>query len=225
MKLIDDENLENLENLESRGGAVERAADAIRGLVISRELFPGQQLGQEELALRIGVSRGPTREALQSLSKEGLVTHSRNRGYTVTRFNFSEMEQLYTLRDLVETEVLRNVPAPNEIQLSNLRAINDRIRNPATSLEEAMRLNHDFHFAIFALSPYGLIVKEIERLWKMSMAYRALGMGVWSVRAAMMGDAHEDQIQALVDQDHERLVELSRQHRWVSLKRLEGLLR
>lgn len=40
-------------------GAVLRAAASIRELVMRRELLPGQQLRQEDLAQQIGISRGP----------------------------------------------------------------------------------------------------------------------------------------------------------------------
>lgn len=208
-----------------RGDTIERAANAIRGLIISRELFPGEQLRQDDLSARIGISRGPTREALQALSKEGMVTHARNRGYTVTRFNFSDIEQLYTLRDLAESELLGAVRKPTKLELSQLRRINKEIRAPKTTFEQAVELNREFHFTIFNLSDRSLIVQEIDRWWKMSMAYQALGMGVWSERAVMMSEAHDAQLDALVAGDHQELIKLSREHRQAPLKRIQTIIR
>ena len=208
----------------SSRGAVERAVEAIRSLVLSRELFPGQRLGQDDLSARIGTSRGPTREALRALSQEGLITHIPNRGYEVTRFDISEMTQMYTLRDLAENEILRTAVAPSEAQLREMREINERIKDPSSTVESAMRLNRDFHFSMFELSPNKLIISEVDRWWNMSMAYRALGIAIWEQRAEMMGAAHDAQIAALADRDYERLVELCREHRWVSLKRIANLL-
>jgi DNA-binding GntR family transcriptional regulator len=219
------EGAEALDDLEGRGHTVERAITAIRGLILSQDLFPGQQLRQVDLSDRIGVSRGPTREALQALSKEGLITHSRNRGYTVARFSFSEMEQLYKLRDLAETEILKSISAPSDEQIAHLRELNEQIRDPETSREDAMTLNKDFHFAIFALSPKQLIVTEIDRWWRMTTAYRTLGIGVFPERGAMMAAEHDAQIEALVALDRERLVELARGHRNFSLKQIQSLLR
>jgi DNA-binding GntR family transcriptional regulator len=212
------------DDISSGQGAVERAAEAIRSLVLSRELFPGQRLGQDDLSVRIGTSRGPTREALRALSKEGLITHIPNRGYAVARFDISEMTQMYMLRDLGESEILRTVVAPTEAQLQGMRKVNDQIRDPSTSVEEAMRLNREFHFSMFELSPHKLIISEIDRWWNMSMAYRALSIAIWEQRAEMMSAAHDAQIAALADKDYERLVELCREHRWVSLKRMSNLL-
>ncbi|MCE3551100.1 GntR family transcriptional regulator [Pseudonocardia sp. RS11V-5] len=207
-----------------RGGAVERATDAIRDLILTRVLLPGQQLIQDDLAERIGLSRGPMREALRALSQDGLISYSPNRGYSVTRFNLAEMTQMYTLRDLIESQVLRTLPEPTAKQLRALRTVNEKIKNPDVSVAEAMRLNRDFHFQIFNASDQQLLVRELDRWWDMSMSYMVMGIGIWAERAEMMGAAHDNQIEAWAEHDNERLVELCREHRWVSLKRLSSLV-
>jgi len=212
------------ESSQLRGSAVERAAETIRGMILSRDLYPGQPLVQDELSERIGISRGPTREALRALSKEGIISYTPNRGYAVSRFDMSEMTQMYTLRDLAESEVLRTLPPPTPAQLARLREINEQIKNPDATIEEAMRLNRDFHFTIFDASPKKLIVREIDRWWNMSSFYRSMGIGIWGERARMMGAAHDAQIDAWAAPDNDRLVELCRDHRWVSLERLSSFI-
>ena len=53
----------------------------LRRAISTGELAPGQQLVQESLAERLGVSRVPLREALQVLEGEGQVLHEPHRGY------------------------------------------------------------------------------------------------------------------------------------------------
>lgn len=215
---------ESGDSVRHRGGAVTTASDAIRELILTRELLPGQQLVQDDLVDRIGMSRGPVREALRALSQDGLITHSPNRGYVVTRFNLDEMTQMYTLRDLIESQVLSTLPKPTAKQLRSVRAINEKIKNPNVSVAEAMRLNREFHFQIFNASNQQLLVRELNRWWDMSMSYMVMGIGIWAERAEMMGKAHDDQVEAWAEHDNERLVELCREHRWVSLKRLSNLV-
>lgn len=203
---------------------MDRATDAIRDLILTRVLLPGQQLVQDDLAERIGLSRGPMREAMRALSQDGLISYSPNRGYAVTRFNMAEMTQMYTLRDLIESQVLRTLPKPTAKQLRSLRTVNEKIKNPDASVAEAMRLNRDFHFQVFNASDQQLLVRELDRWWDMSMSYMVMGIGIWAERAEMMGVAHDDQIEAWAAHDNERLVELCREHRWVSLKRLSSLV-
>lgn len=209
---------------QNRGHSVEHAVHSIRDLIVARELSPGEQLRQVELSKRIGLSRGPTREALQALSNEGLVTYSRNRGYTVARFSLTELRQLYRLRELVETELLLTVQEPTEAVLQNLHDINTAIRNEKFSRQRAMELNRDFHFEIFQLSPHKLIFQEVVRLWTMSSAYMALTLAPWPTANTQMGDEHEEIIESVRTLQVENLVELSNAHRNRSLQRLEAFL-
>jgi DNA-binding GntR family transcriptional regulator len=50
-----------------------RVVDLLRNAIIAQEMRPGQRLVEEEICERLGVSRGPVREALQQLEQEGLV--------------------------------------------------------------------------------------------------------------------------------------------------------
>jgi DNA-binding GntR family transcriptional regulator len=52
----------------------ERALEALRMAITSGQYRPGDHLGEEELAGRLGGSRGTVREALRHLQQEGLVT-------------------------------------------------------------------------------------------------------------------------------------------------------
>lgn len=53
--------------------------DRLREAIHSGKLQPGEQLRQEEIAERYGISRISVREALRQLEAEGLVTHQPNR--------------------------------------------------------------------------------------------------------------------------------------------------
>jgi len=48
-------------------------ADKLRQAIAHGELKPGAQLGEAELARKLGVSRGPLREGMQRLTQEGLL--------------------------------------------------------------------------------------------------------------------------------------------------------
>ncbi len=56
-------------------------------LVIARRdgLVPGARLVEQQLADRIGVSRGPVRAGLKALEQVGLVTGQKNRGYVLAK--------------------------------------------------------------------------------------------------------------------------------------------
>jgi DNA-binding GntR family transcriptional regulator len=210
-------------SVAARGDSVEAASDAIRELISRRELLPGQQLRQDELAARLGFSRGPTREALQALRKEGIVNHAKNRGYVVARFEFAEMQQLYKLRDLIESEVLRSLPKPTVKQVARLRSLNKQMAK-ATDTQEIIRFHHAFHFGIFELSPLQLIVREVDRIWKMTAAYRALVVVGPGVPLHVLAQDHEEMLDAFARHDLEVLVELYQNYRDNGLDGLRTML-
>ncbi len=84
-----------------------RAASALRAAILEGELRPGQRVNQEDWAARAGVSAIPVREALNALAGEGLVTYRPRRGYVVTELALADLEEVYALRRLLETEALR----------------------------------------------------------------------------------------------------------------------
>lgn len=205
-------------------GAVQRAAAAIRDMIMTRRLVPGQQLRQEDLAQQIGVSRGPVREALQVLKVEGVVEYERNRGYFVTQIGADEMSQLYLARDLLETAVLTKLSTPTDEELAYLVEMNEGVRHAGSDLDVMVRCNELFHLGVLDLSPQRLLVAEILRIWRMSAAYRALSLSVLADGAAL-AEHHDPMIDALRAGDGARLADLWREHRQVSLNSLRPILR
>ncbi|ALL79269.1 hypothetical protein AD006_28500 (plasmid) [Pseudonocardia sp. EC080610-09] len=210
--------------VDEGAGAVQRAAASIRELVMQRRLLPGQQVRQEDLSHQIGISRGPIREALQILQADGVVAYERNRGYFVTQFSADEMRQLYLARDLLETAVLTELGRPGEEELAALVAINEEIRAAGPDFDQMMRGNDLFHARILDLSPQRLLVAEIDRVWRMSVAYRALSVSVLN-DSAVVAEEHDGMLEALRDGDGATLADLWRSHRQVSLNRLLPILR
>lgn len=72
----------------------DQIADQVRTDIISGALQPEQRLREELLAERFGVSRGPIRDVLLQLTKEGLLVSKRNCGVTVNNILAPEHEKL-----------------------------------------------------------------------------------------------------------------------------------
>src|SRR5205814_976562 len=87
--------------------APEVVAEYIRDAIYRNELRPGQQLQQEELAVKFGISRIPVRDALRQLQGEGLVELYPNRGAFVSNPGLEELREVFGLRVLLESYALR----------------------------------------------------------------------------------------------------------------------
>ncbi len=73
----------------------------LKQLIYDGEFRPGERLNEAALALRMGTSRGPIREAMKVLAGLGLVTAIPNRGVFVRQLSLREMSEVYELRALV----------------------------------------------------------------------------------------------------------------------------
>jgi DNA-binding GntR family transcriptional regulator len=71
-----------------------RVVAALRGEIVAGRLRPGDRLVESDLSERMGVSRGPIREALRQLEHEGLVISSPYRGTEVLGISQEEVEQV-----------------------------------------------------------------------------------------------------------------------------------
>ena len=87
--------------------AQELVLASVRQAILSGVLSPGARLRQEELADVFGTSRIPVREALRALEYEGLVASEPHRGFTVTTLDADDVEEVYDLRILLESEAVR----------------------------------------------------------------------------------------------------------------------
>jgi DNA-binding GntR family transcriptional regulator len=137
---------------ESRSLSVD-IAGRLRRAILGGHFGPGERLGEEMLARSMGVSRGPLREALLRLEREGLVIIRRNRGAFVAQLSSEDLEELYTLRVVLEQMALKR--AIHRAQPADIAAMEAVLRDMATSAErgvseqEAAELDLRFHDLIY----------------------------------------------------------------------------
>ena len=205
---------------------VSRVVDEIRAMMRSGELVPGQQVRQESLAVALGVSRIPVREALKALETEGVLRHQPHVGYSVTRLNADELRQAYLMRRALETEVLLVLPRLGTPALRELTEINAGIGEEVGGAGDIARIaaaNHTFHFAMFRHSGLDLVVAEIERIWQMTDAYRTVHLYDSAARRRVVRE-HRSMIAALRRGDNAAVVELMNTHRDLTIADLSPTL-
>src|ERR1700740_2655173 len=99
-------------------------ADKLRDQIIRGEIAEGTQLRQDAIATQYKVSRIPVREALRQLDAEGLITIVPNRGAVVPALSPEDIEELFSIRALLEPEVLGlSIPRLTEQDFSEAEAV------------------------------------------------------------------------------------------------------
>ena len=76
----------------------EQIAAQLAARIISGTDAPGQRIMEQAVAAEFKVSRGPVREALRLLEKDGLVTILARRGAQVTKLTIPEVREIFDIR-------------------------------------------------------------------------------------------------------------------------------
>jgi len=79
----------------------------VKEAIRSGRLSPGQRLLESELTGRLGMSRGPVREALAQLQVEGFIDVEPHRGARVHQMSRAEMADLFHVRSLLAGDAAR----------------------------------------------------------------------------------------------------------------------
>ena len=141
---------------EGNGDA--RRADSIHGhlreAILTGAVAPGEHLREVEIAARHDVSRGPVREALLQLEREGLVLLRRNRGAVVARLSRGDLDEVYSLRLALERlAVVEAVRHGTEADFATLDDVLHEFRGTDSSQplteQEAADQDVRFHDAIY----------------------------------------------------------------------------
>ncbi|MCW5849494.1 MAG: GntR family transcriptional regulator [Anaerolineae bacterium] len=140
----DQPQLETLNVVNLRDHIKRQVCDAI----LNGLFKPGARLVEATIAEQLGVSRAPVREALVSLEREGIVASLPRRGYFVIDFTEKDIEELYSLRRLLEIEALRRaLPNFTADDLAAMQAIVDQLgENTAPDREPSRTIQLDWSF-------------------------------------------------------------------------------
>ena len=177
--------------------------ERLRAEILSCALPPGAEISETELAVRFEVSKTPVREALATLRTEGLVRTFPRRGYQIVPITFSDMNELFDVRTILEAGAAelaaRRITDAELDQLTRLAdVVYDRSEQP--SLKRFIQANKDFHAAIAQASGnerlYQMLVKQIDELER----FFYLGARLRDVNKETQDD-HQEIVQVLRARD------------------------
>jgi DNA-binding GntR family transcriptional regulator len=212
--------------MSRRPTAQDAVLAALREDILTGVLEPGDQLVQEALAERYGVSRVPLREALKMLESEGQVVNHPHRGYFVAELSVADLREVYHLRGLLERAALTAaVPLLDEVDIEEIAGLGEDVDTAARegdvlAMAEA---NRRFHFALFDAAAMPRLSRLLRQLWEATDAYRALYYQQQVNRSRVL-EEHDSMIAALRDRDVDRVIALHDEHRAQSVAAVESML-
>ena len=175
--------------------------------IATGKLSPGMRVKDTDLAVELGVSRTPVREALLRLSREGVVTADMGRGFSVQPLIRAEMEEIGAVLANLEALALNlsgDIPHERLLQLSEIDRQMGTIRgDPDRSID----LDEQWHRTLLQGCPNARLLSMISALWQVPRRYMR----------AFLRDAGR---LTLSTQHHARIIEaLRRKDREAALQR------
>jgi len=199
---------------------------ALRTDILTGERVAGDQIVQQTLAERYGVSRVPVREALKMLEAEGQVAYHPHRGYFVAELSVPDLLEVYRLRQLLEAEAIeRGVPCLSDTDVDAIAEIAEQVDRAAErgDVIAMTAANRRLHFAIFDAADLPRLTRLLNQLWDATDAYRALYFQQAPNRVRVARE-HARMIAALRKRDASALVRLHDEHRNHSVGTVRSIL-
>ena len=165
----------------------ERVASELRNAIFSGSFSPGEELRQDEIAQRLGVSRMPVREALQILSGEGLVEFRKNRGAIVRNISKDYIREHFEVRLILECEAVVRA-CTRMTDLARLEYIHEEQRKAieTNDIDGTNLCNLAFHKHIWDNAGNTKLEAILENLWN------GLSIGTVVVPAVHMHKSYDE---------------------------------
>ena len=131
----------------------ERVADMVRQKIVQGEFVPGQKLSEAALSDSLDISRNTLREVFRTLTKEGLLKHTPNRGVFVATPSMASIIDIYRVRRMIECQALAQAyprhPAKKRMRQAVDKAVSCRDADDWLGVGTA---NMEFHRALVELA-------------------------------------------------------------------------
>jgi phosphonate utilization transcriptional regulator len=170
---------------------VSAVQEEIERLILSGELAPGEKLGEVALAARLGVSRGPLREAFRMLEEAGLVRTEKNRGVFVREVPLAEVLEIFDVRATMESWAARRLAEIAEAGVAKeLRMLCDGMERAVRDgdTDGYHRMNLAFHDRLVEMAGNAKLLATYRRLTKELALSRRLNLGAGGGLPASAGE-------------------------------------
>ena len=210
--------LKNMKNLTTQSN---QAYQKIRQTIISGELKPGDIINIDELCMRFGTSKTPTREALVVLTHEQFLESLPRIGYMITKPSIRDVKEMFHVRTILEVEAIGlavEYVGNDEIMAMeiNNREEHKISKNHVSRIiqPDAFRLNQEFHMMIARASGNAILASLIQQ--QLEMVERALSLDPYIIDSSQ----HENILTALKNREKSLCQEAMKTHLQNTLSRI-----
>ncbi|HEU5028745.1 GntR family transcriptional regulator [Actinomadura sp. NPDC048394] len=205
-----------------RRSTVEIVSDELRSAIMYGALEPGAQLGEAELAARLGISRGPLREAMQRLVQEGLLVSEPHRGLFVITLDEGDVEDVYLTRLAIERAACQLIMQRNRGEaVARLTEALEALIEAARERDRVKMSDADQAFHEVLVSSSGS--PRLERMAHTLLVETRMCLNALQdtyPEPSELVEEHRRLVDAIGDGEEERLLQLIEEHMTDSIRRL-----
>jgi DNA-binding GntR family transcriptional regulator len=209
--------------------AVDRAYDIIRAGILDGTFPPDARLKETELVTHCGVSRTPVREALRRLAAEDFVRIQRNQGAQVKTWSEDDLDDLFSLRALLEGHAAGRAARRIDDQdlsrmagaIEEMDAVLAGSASQGRKIAEFLRLNRVVHETVWHASGSRRLMSMLGSLVEQAlMAHTAQKFSL--ARVAESHHHHQELLRALQSRDEAWAEAIMKSHIRAARQALEG---
>lgn len=165
-----------LKPAEREGAGHNRIYEILLAEILDGSLSPGTRLIESKLALRLGVSRTPVREALFRLHQEGFVLTSIGRGFSVKPLDQNEPRELFPILATLEALGLSLAAPLVALDIAELRKANKALEALRNRPLDAIAADTAFHDLLLRRCPNANLIGMIESVRRQVLRYELVYM-------------------------------------------------
>lgn len=203
------------------------AVEKLRALIFSGELPAGSNHLESELALRLGMSRTPVREAALMLEAQGLLEVRARKGVRILPISVQDMEEIYDVLTVLES-MAAGQAAEADLDDDALRGLTQAIADMDAALAEEDRdawaeADDRFHTELVCLGGNSRIVSIVALMADQVRRARAMTLYLRPLPVQSNAD-HRAVLEAIAAGDGEQARSLHQTHRMAAKETLVSLL-
>ncbi len=186
----------------------------LKEAIISGKYEPNHWLQEVEIAEALGVSRSPVREALKQLVAAGLATEIPNKGTFVRDFSDKEIEEIFEIRELMETYAIMHLPkelGKEQIRQLEMFKRDFKLYHDADNMDMYIDVDSDFHKYIIECANNSILYELYKKVGNMNMLFRIYSLQT-EQRFNESQVEHTQIIDCLISGDYGKAAAINRSH-------------
>lgn len=183
----------------------ERVLNELRNDIINWNYNENDMITEAEISQKFGVSKTPSREALNYLCMEGFLEKIPNKGYLVKGISVMELQSLFQYRGILEkacAEMAIQYATADELRFLQELTEEHVKKADGSTYQEYSEMNMDFHMSVAYLSRNRYLVSALENVLN---NLRRVFVREWkSSGAKALLEAHMELVEVLIKRDVEQ---------------------